>query len=92
MDNWVFVFIITFIGSFVLVYGIGFSLSGIFGRDDIDFIYLLLFIVQFSFTTTILFQILHKVKQLEKKGNPKEYTFYLALKRSSIVSGIASIN
>jgi hypothetical protein len=63
MDNWLFVFIITFIGSFVLVYGIGFFIGG----DNIEFIYLLLFIVQFSFTTTILFQILHKVKQLEKK-------------------------
>ncbi|MBT2695138.1 hypothetical protein [Bacillus sp. ISL-55] len=63
MDNWLFVFIITCIGSFVLVYGIG----SIIGGENIEFIYLLLFIVQFSFTTTILFQILHRVKQLEKK-------------------------
>ncbi|MGV2942551.1 hypothetical protein AB5I83_23615 [Mesobacillus sp. LC4] len=68
MDNWLFVFIITFIGGFVLVYGIG----SIIGGENIEFIYLLLFIVQFSFTTTILFQILHRVKQLEKKDYHKE--------------------
>jgi len=68
MDNWLFVFIMTFIGSFVLVYGLG----SIIGGDNIEFLYLLLFVIQFSFTTTILFQILHKVKQIEKKGNHKE--------------------
>lgn len=68
MDNWLFVFIITFIGSFILVYGVG----PIIGGHNIEFIYLLLFIVQFSFTTTILFQILHRVKQIEKKENHKE--------------------
>ncbi|MBM6618074.1 hypothetical protein [Bacillus suaedaesalsae] len=68
MDNWLFVFIITFIGSFVLVYGLG----SIIGGDNIEFIYLLLFIIQFSFITTILFHILHKVKMLEKKENHKE--------------------
>ena len=68
MDNWLFVFIITFIGSFVLVYGIG----TIIGGENIEFIYLLLFIVQFSFTTTILFQILHRLKQVEKKEYHKE--------------------
>ncbi|MBT2663388.1 hypothetical protein [Bacillus sp. ISL-45] len=68
MDNWLFVFIITFIGSFIFVYGLG----PVIGGENIEFIYLLLFIVQFSFTTTILFQILHKVKQIEKKGNDKE--------------------
>lgn len=68
MDNWLFVFIITFIGSFALVFGIG----SIIGGDNIEFIYLLLFIVQFSFTTTILFQILHRLKQLEKKEYHKE--------------------
>ncbi|KIY23762.1 hypothetical protein UB32_01230 [Mesobacillus subterraneus] len=68
MDNWLFVFIITFIGSFVLVYGIG----SIIGGENIEFIYLFLFIVQFSFTTTILFQILHRLKQVEKKDYHKE--------------------
>jgi hypothetical protein len=68
MDNWLFVFMVTFIGSFILVYGIG----SIIGGDSIEFIYLLLFIVQFSFTTTILFQILHRVKQIEKKEHYKE--------------------
>lgn len=68
MDNWLFVFIMTFIGSFVLVYGLG----SIIGGDNIEFLYLLLFIIQFSFNTTILFQILHKVKQMEKKENHNE--------------------
>lgn len=68
MDNWLFVFIVTFIGSFVAVYGIG----SIIGGDNIEFIYLLLFIVQFSFTTTILFQVLHRVKQIEEKEYHKE--------------------
>lgn len=68
MDNWLFVFIMTFIGSFVLVYGLG----SIIGGDNIEFLYLLLFVIQFSFTTTILFQILHKVKQIENKENHKE--------------------
>lgn len=63
MDNWLFVFIITFIGSFVLVYGLG----AVIGAENIEFTYLLLFILQFSFTTTILFQILHKLKMIEKK-------------------------
>lgn len=63
MDNWLFIFIITFISSFVLVYGLG----AVIGADNLEFTYLLLFILQFSFTTSILFQILHKVKKLEEK-------------------------
>ncbi|ESU34128.1 hypothetical protein G3A_02710 [Bacillus sp. 17376] len=51
-----------------MIYGIG----SILGGENIEFIYLLLFIVQFSFTTTILFQILHRVKQVEKKDYHKE--------------------
>jgi hypothetical protein len=63
MDNWLFIFIITFISSFVLVYGLG----KVIGADNLEFTYLLLFILQFSFTTSILFQILHKVKKLDEK-------------------------
>lgn len=64
MDNWLFVFIITSIGSFVLVYGLG----AVIGGENIEFTYLLLFILQFSFITTILFQILYKLKMIEKRN------------------------
>ena len=68
MDNWLFVFIITFIGSFVLLYGLGSMIGG----DSIEFTYVLLFIIQFSFITTILFQILHRVRKLEEKKQIKD--------------------
>jgi hypothetical protein len=68
LDNGILVFILTTIGSMVLL----FSLGTLIGGENIEFIYLILFIIQFSFTTTILFQILHRVKELEKKGNKKE--------------------
>ncbi|MBY0149353.1 hypothetical protein [Neobacillus niacini] len=68
MDNGILVFILTTIGSLVLLFGLGTLIGG----ENIEFIYLILFIIQFSFTTTILFQILHRVKGLEKKGNKKE--------------------
>jgi hypothetical protein len=63
LENKVLVFILTVIGSLVLVYGLG----ALIGGDNLDFVYLLLFIIQFSFTTTILFQILHRMKMIEKK-------------------------
>jgi hypothetical protein len=68
LDNGILVFILTTIGSMVLLFGLGTLIGG----ENIEFIYLILFIIQFSFTTTILFQILHRVKELEKKGNKKE--------------------
>jgi hypothetical protein len=68
VDNKVLVFILTVIGSFVLVYGLG----ALIGGDNLEFVYLLLFIIQFSFTTTLLFQILHRVKMLEKKESKKD--------------------
>jgi hypothetical protein len=68
LDNGVLVFILTTIGSMVLLFGLGTLIGG----ENIEFIYLILFIIHFSFTTTILFQILHRVKKLEKKGNKKE--------------------
>jgi hypothetical protein len=68
LDNGILVFILTTIGSMVLLFGLG----PLIGGENIEFIYLILFIIQFSFTTTILFQILHRVKELEKKGNKKE--------------------
>lgn len=63
MENGVLVFILTAIGSIVLLIGVG----SLIGGDNTEFIFLLLFIIQFSFTTTILFQILHRVKKLEKE-------------------------
>jgi hypothetical protein len=68
MENGILVFILTAIGSIVLLFGIG----SLIGGDDIEFIYVLLFIIQFSFTTTILFQILHRVKKLEKNETKKD--------------------
>jgi UPF0716 family protein affecting phage T7 exclusion len=64
LENGVLVFILTTIASIVLLFGLG----SLIGGDNTEFIYILLFIIQFSFTTTILFQILHRVKKLEKKG------------------------
>jgi hypothetical protein len=64
MENGILVFILTVIGSIVLLFGLG----SLIGGDNAEFIYILLFIIQFSFTTTILFQILHRVKKLEKDG------------------------
>jgi Kef-type K+ transport system membrane component KefB len=68
MENGVLVFILTVIGSFVLMYGFG----SLFGGDDIEFTYVFMFILQFAFTTAILFQILHKVKKLENREGEKE--------------------
>lgn len=62
MDNPVIVFILTLIGSFVVLFGIG-TLS-----DDIEFTYVCFLILVFSFTTTILFQLLYRVNNLEKKN------------------------
>jgi hypothetical protein len=68
MENGILVFILTTIGSIVLLFGLG----SLIGGDDIEFMYVLLFIIQFSFTTTILFQILHRVKKLEKMETKKD--------------------
>jgi hypothetical protein len=68
LENGILVFILTAIASIVLLFGLG----SLIGGDDIEFIYVLLFIIQFSFTTTLLFQILHRVKKLEKKETKKE--------------------
>jgi hypothetical protein len=62
VENGVLVFILSVIGSIGLLFGLGLLI----GRDNTEFIYILLFIIQFSFTTAILFQILHRVKKLEK--------------------------
>lgn len=64
LENGILVFILTAIGSIVLLFGLG----SLIGGDNTEFVYLLLFIIQFSFTTTILFQILHRVKRLEKEA------------------------
>jgi hypothetical protein len=68
MENGILVFILTAIGSIVLLFGLG----SLIGGDNTEFIYLILFIIQFSFTTAILFQILHRVKKLEKEGTKKD--------------------
>ncbi|MFB3165525.1 hypothetical protein ABLO26_29680 [Neobacillus sp. 179-J 1A1 HS] len=67
MENGILVFILTAIGSIVLLFGLG----SLIGGDNTEYIYLILFIIQFSFTTTILFQILHRVKKLEKERTKK---------------------
>lgn len=63
MENGILVFILTVIGSIILLFGLG----SLIGGDNTEFIYLILFIIQFSITTSILFQILHRVKKLEKR-------------------------
>lgn len=68
MENGILAFILTAIGSIVLLFGLG----SLIGGDNTEFVYLLLFIIQFSFTTTILFQILHRVKRLEKEEPKKD--------------------
>jgi len=67
MDNPILVYILTFIGSVILLFGLGLVIGG----DDIEFSYVLMFIAQFSFITTILLQILHRVKILEEKDRNK---------------------
>ncbi|WHZ05721.1 hypothetical protein QNH48_14295 [Neobacillus sp. YX16] len=67
MENGILVFILTVIGSIILLFGLG----SLIGGDNTEFIYLILFIIQFSITTSILFQILHRVKKLEKKETKK---------------------
>jgi hypothetical protein len=62
MENGVLVFILTAIGSIGLLFGLGLLIGG----DNTEFVYILFYIIQFSFITTILFQILHRVKKLEK--------------------------
>jgi hypothetical protein len=68
MDNQVVVFILTLIGS-ILVF---FTFGALVGGENIEFTYVTLFIVQFSFTTAMLFKIYDKVKKLEEKQVEKK--------------------
>lgn len=68
MDNQVVVFILTMIGS-VLVF---FTLGALVGGEDREFAYAFFFMVQFSFTTAMLFKIYYKVKKLEEKQVEKK--------------------
>jgi Na+/melibiose symporter-like transporter len=65
MDNWVFVFMANIIGGIIVSFALMFLLSlGGGSMDSAFFIGIFLF-VQLSFITTILFQVLHRVKKLE---------------------------
>jgi Na+/melibiose symporter-like transporter len=67
MDNWVFVFMANIIGGIIIFFALMFLLSlGGGSMDSAFFIGIFLF-VQLSFITTILFQVLHRVKKLEKQ-------------------------
>jgi hypothetical protein len=67
MDNWVFVYMANIIGGIIVFFALMFLL--ILGGRSMDtafFIGIFLF-VQLSFITTILFQVLHRVKKLESQ-------------------------
>ncbi|MBH0160474.1 hypothetical protein [Fictibacillus sp. 26RED30] len=65
MDNWVFVFLAKIIGGIIDFIALMFLLSlGGASMHTAFFIGIFLF-VQLSFITTILFQLLHRVKNLE---------------------------
>ncbi|MBH0166768.1 hypothetical protein IHV12_17750 [Fictibacillus sp. 7GRE50] len=67
MDNWVFVFLANIIGGIIVFFALMFLLSlGGASMDTAFFIGIFLF-VQLSFITTILFQILHRIKKLESQ-------------------------
>lgn len=62
MDNGVFVFILNIIGGIVVFMLLSFLLSFTGEVDTLTFLGVFFFI-QFSFMTTLLFKILHKIKQ-----------------------------
>ncbi|MBH0174239.1 hypothetical protein IHV09_11755 [Fictibacillus sp. 23RED33] len=67
MDNWVFAFLANIIGGIIVFFALMFLLSlGGASMDTAFFIGIFLF-VQLSFITTILFQVLHRVKNLESQ-------------------------
>ncbi|MFE1245339.1 hypothetical protein ACFW35_14515 [Fictibacillus sp. NPDC058756] len=68
MDNQVVVFILTMIGS-ILVF---FSLCAFVDGEDREFAYVFFFMVQFSFTTAMLFKMYDKIKKLEEKQVEKK--------------------
>jgi hypothetical protein len=68
VNNMVLVFVLTMFCSIFLLLGLGVLVGG----DDIEFTYVTLFLVQFSFTTAMLFKIYDKVKRLEEKHVEKK--------------------
>jgi hypothetical protein len=68
MDNQVVVFILTMIGS-ILVF---FLLGALVGGEDREFAHAFFFMVQFSFTTALLFKMYDKIKKLEEKQFEKK--------------------
>jgi hypothetical protein len=63
VDNPVVVFILTMICSVLLL----FTFGAVVGGEDREFTYAVFFLVQFSFTTALLFKIYDKVRKLEEK-------------------------
>jgi hypothetical protein len=70
MDNWLFIFFANIFGGIFVFYLLSFLFSG-YNIDSAFFIGIFLFI-QLSFVTTLLFNLLHKVNQLEKSQSEAE--------------------
>jgi hypothetical protein len=70
VDNPVVVFILTMICSVLLL----FTFGALVGGEDREFTYAVFFLVQFSFTTALLFKIYDKVRKLEKQIEEKRKT------------------
>ncbi|MQR94398.1 hypothetical protein [Fictibacillus phosphorivorans] len=67
MGNWVFVFMANIIGGIIVFFALMFLLGLGGGSMDSTFFIGIFLFVQLSFITTILFQILHRVKKLESQ-------------------------
>lgn len=67
MDSWLFVFAANIIGGIIVFFALMFLLSLGGGSLDTAFFIGIFLFVQLSFITTILFQVLHRVKKLEKQ-------------------------
>jgi hypothetical protein len=63
VDNPVVVFILTMICSVILL----FTFGSVVGGEDGEFTIAVFFLIQFSFTTALLFKIYDKVRKLEEK-------------------------
>ncbi len=72
MDNWVFVFMANIIGGIIVFFALMFLLSLGGGSMDTAFFIGIFLFVQLSFITTILFQVLHRVKKLESQQQVQE--------------------
>lgn len=67
MDNWLFVFMANIIGGIIVFFALMFLLSLGGASMDTAFLIGIFLFVQLSFITMILFQVLHRVKKLEKQ-------------------------